>query len=35
MERIFVRLAYETEIISKPLYISLSGEIDTIGRMLG
>jgi len=35
MLRIFVRLASDTKIIDKKLYLSLQEQIDEIGRMLG
>ena len=33
--RIFVRLAHETDILSKDKYLNLEQDVDTIGRMLG
>jgi hypothetical protein len=35
MLRVFIRLASDTKIIDKKLYISLQQQIDEIGRMLG
>jgi len=35
MLRIFIRLASDTKIIDKNIYVSIQEEIDEIGRMLG
>lgn len=35
MLRVFTRLASDTKIIDKKLYLSLQEQIDEIGRMLG
>jgi hypothetical protein len=35
MLRIFLRLASDTKIIDKKLYLSLQEQVDEIGRMLG
>jgi len=35
MLRVFIRLASDTKIIDKKLYLSLQEQIDEIGRMLG
>jgi hypothetical protein len=35
MLRVFIRLASDTKIIDKKLYVSIQEEIDDIGRMLG
>lgn len=35
MLRIFIRLAADTKVIDKKLYLSLQEQIDEIGRMLG